>query len=460
MQPNTCAWTYLILGYVENGYSEHAFNLFSKMQTTVHPNMFTLLTMLKACSQLLCLMSGRVIHSEVVNYQYETDLFICNSLLDMYAKCGSLTDAREVFDRLLEKDVVSWTALIAGYVDHGFDEIALICLDQMQAENVSPNAVTYFYCIKACINMEAIDKGRKLHMKMVRDGFGKDPLPAGMLMELYAKWGSIQRAHNVFDELPVKNTVLWTTLITAYTDQGFYEEAMACLKEMEAAHSSPDAITYVCALKVCGNLGVLEKGLELHSKTVKSGFDYDLILCSILMDMYVKCGQMAEIEKIFGRLPLRDVVAWTALLSGYAYQGQYDMVLYHFERMIEEGTEPNATTFLIIFTVCNHAGFAIGGLHHFRAMVEEFDIFPSIKHYNSMVDLLGRAGQLNGAADILDKMPFQPNIITWETVLGSCRIWGDVCLAKQAYECAEKLDGYHGGILVLMSNIYANNISE
>lgn len=457
VQPNSWSWTYLMHAYVENGDCQHALSLFQKMQAVpLHPNTFTFLVLLKACAHLVSLKHGRAVHFEVVKYELERDSFICNSLLDMYAKCGSLVEARKVFDGLQDKDVVSWTALIAGYVDHGLDRNALICFDQMQVDNVDPNAITYFYCFKACATIGAIDKGRIIHMEMVIDGFEQDLLPAGMLMELYSKWGSIKEAHDIFNDLPVQNTVLWTTLIAGYTDQGLYEEAMTCFRQMGTACVPPDAVTFVCALKACGNLGMLGKGLELHLNVVKEGYANDVILGSILMDMYAKCGLLIQTKKVFTDLPFRDVVAWTALMSGYAYEGEYDVVLHYFRKMTEEGIEPNATSFLIMFTVCNHAGLVSRGLCHFQAMVEEFGIAPSIKHHNSMVDILGRAGQLDGASSILDQMPLQPNVVSWETVMGSCRKWGDVELARQAYESAERLDNNHSGVLVLMSNIYAD----
>ncbi|KAI5080115.1 hypothetical protein GOP47_0005594 [Adiantum capillus-veneris] len=468
VQPNSCSWTYLIQGYVKNGDFQHALYNFQKMQVvSVHPNEFTFLVLLKACTQLVSLKCGRAIHFEVVKYNFERELVICNSLLGMYVKCGSLVEACKVFDGIQVKDVVSWTTLIAGYVDHGLNRSALICFNQMQVENVDPNAMTYFYCLKACVNTQDIDEVCKIYMQVVKDGFERDPLPAGVLIEFYAKWVSIVDAHEVFNELPVKGTVLWTTLIAGYTNQGMYEEAMSCFQQMRTAGVPSDAVTFVYTLKACGNLGTLSKGLELHVDIVKEGYENklilgnegyhnQLILSSILTDMYAKCGLFLQARKVFSELPIRNVIAWTALMSGYAYQGDYELVLHYFGKMRQEDIEPNTTTFLMIFTVCNHTGLVNRGLCHFLAMVEEFDIAPTIKHHNSMVDLLGRAGQLDGAFSILNKMPLQPNVISWETVMGSCRKWGDIELARLAYESAERLDNYHSGVFVLMSNIYAD----
>lgn len=457
VQPNSCSWTYLLHGYVESGECHHALNLFGRMRALcVPPSRVTLLVLLKACTKLVSIKHGRAIHSEVVNNDFEKDLFVCNSLLDMYAKCGSLGEARKVFDGLQDRDVVSWTALIAGYADHGLNRNALICFEQMGIENVAPNAVTYLYGLKACASLGALDKGRELHTEMARDGFERDLLPASVLMDLYAKWGSTEEAHDVFKELPMQNTILWTTLIAGYSDQGLCEEALICFQQMQLAGVPADAVTFVCTLKACGNLGSLGKGLELHVHIVKEGYDNDILIGSILMDMYAKCGLLVETRKVFDELPLRDVVAWTALMAGYAYQGENDHVFFYFERMLEEGIQPNETTFLILFTVCNHAGLVSTGLKYFEVMTKKYGIAPSIKHHNCMADLLGRAGQLNEASGILDRMPLQPNVISWETVMGSCRKWGDRVLARQAYESAVRLDINHSGVMVLMSNIYAD----
>eukprot|EP00250_Pteridium_aquilinum_P007128 c16912_g1_i1 orf=1-573(+) len=187
-------------------------------------------------------------------------------------------------------------------------------------------------------------------------------------------------------------------------------------------------------------MGVLDTGLKLHAKIAREGLEGDALVVNSLADMYAKCGLLAEAQNVFDKLPFSSTGSWTILITGYACQGKNLHVYDLFCRMEREGIWPDKVTFLSLFTACSHAGLVDEGQKYFINMCGGYGIFPNADHLNCMLDLYSRAGQLDKVSVILDKMPFQPNLSTWHTVLAACRKWGHVELGRHAFQGALTLD--------------------
>jgi pentatricopeptide repeat protein len=257
-------------------------------------------------------------------------------------------------------------------------------------------------------------------------------------------------------------------------DHGLNEDALHLLQEMEEAHGVlPDMLSNAYALKACGSLGALTKGREIHCGIVKRGGDLSeaavdeqqqiggdddddglLALATSLIDMYSKCGSMEDARKLFDGMPSRDLVAWTVLIAGYAFVGMSELVFDSYRRMEMEGIEPDQIIFLSILAACSHDGHFDRAQAYFEAMVKAYRMAPLVEHLNCIVDLLGRAGRVACAIDLIEKVPMEPDLVTWNTALSSCRRWGDVELARHAFDRVLQLDGGHVGAYVLMANVY------
>ncbi|KAI5063638.1 hypothetical protein GOP47_0022185, partial [Adiantum capillus-veneris] len=490
------SWTALISGYAEHGPAEKSLKCLDLMDLEgVSPDTGCYICSVKACGNLENLSRGLEMHSEVLKKGLEDDQVLSHVLMDMYAKCTALEEMRVVFDKLLVKNVVSWTTLIARYVDHGHNEEALRCLEQMQATGESPNDITLVCSLRACRDMGAIDKGREIHAVLVKEDLERIPYVCNTLIDFYVRLGTMEKAHLVFEELQTRDVILWTTLISGYAECEHTEEALSCFEQMQREGLSPDVAAYnavisACAakakfetafrtylqmqqrgflpnsttimgvLKACKNRSSLAFGRFIHAQilTADGGQNafFDVQLATVLFDMYAKCGSMMEAQHVFDNMPSKDTVAWTALITGYAGQGESNLIFQLLRRMKAEGKSPDKETFLSVLIACTHAGLVDEGQLVFESMGKDFGISPALEHLNCIVDLLGRVGRLNEAVLMLKQSSIPPDPVMWGTVLGACRKWQDIEVARHAFDCVVALDNSYTAAYSLMANIYAD----
>ncbi|KAI5068187.1 hypothetical protein GOP47_0016532 [Adiantum capillus-veneris] len=261
---NEHSWSFLMLGYSMNGQLQHALDLYHDMnEGSIQPTSFTFLGLLKACGILESLQVGRNLHEQIKQKGLGGDLLVGNSLIDMYIKCGSLGEAEEVFEGLPVRDVVSWTALLAGYVECDLGKESLALYHRMQSEGISANRVTLSLAAKACRIMQALDEGRMIHSEVVEKGYESDITVSNSILSLYCKCGCLNEACEVFDKLQAWDVVSWNTLIVAYIDHGDFQEPVDCFVQMQVEKVVPDTITLSCALKACASMGAVEQGQEV-----------------------------------------------------------------------------------------------------------------------------------------------------------------------------------------------------
>jgi pentatricopeptide repeat protein len=427
-------------------------------QEGVFPDVVTFLCILKACGSLEFLATGEEIHAMAANS--EKSILLCNKLVDMYAKCGEMGRAQEVFDEMLKRDVVSWNALIAGYARHGLDSEALKCFESVRRDDgIAPDAVTFICILKACGNLGRIEVGEKIHIEARNTGLlEKDVVLGTTLVDMYAKMGMVEEARRVFEEeLLIRNVVSWNALMSGYTQLGFSGEALSCFRLMQYEGVSPDPITFHLLLKACGSMGSLAMGESIHAEVDSQClWEKDMAIGHALVDMYGKCGMPAEAQQVFEGLPSRDVVTWSALMDGYAHMGEAGKVIEIFNRMIGEDVMPDVVTFLVLLIACDHAGQLEEGLMIFYGMDSRYSMSPTLEHYTCMVDLLGRAGHFNTALNLIEKVSSCHQLQLLSTLLGSCCCNdADVGLARWAFKQLLQLDENYVSAYVCMGNIYA-----
>ncbi|KAH7433391.1 hypothetical protein KP509_07G067300 [Ceratopteris richardii] len=403
------------------------------------PNATTFSCVLRACGSVRALDHGRTIHAEIARRELLCqDAVLGNALIDMYAKCGAFAWAWETLDELIDRDVVCWTSLISGYCQWGFEEGALHCFEKMQREGISPNAVTYACMLQACGNMQERDKGSELHTEIVQKGLlERDAILGNALVDMYAKCGALAKAKDVFDKLSVRDIVSWTSLITGYVKSGCSEEALKHFDQMKSEGLLPNAVTLLCILQVCGDIGAAKLGELIHAEIIKGGLQgMENTLETALVDMYAKCAVLTKAKKVFYELPLRNVVSWTSLMSGYTQAGRQDLVFDSFRSMMQEGVAPNLVTFMILLASCSCSGLVSEGETYFEKMSASFGIIPSLEHHTCMVDLFGRAGHFDKALEAIIKMPSSDHLPAWFALLNACQKWGNTEIGNWAYKNA------------------------
>ncbi|KAH7427827.1 hypothetical protein KP509_10G062000 [Ceratopteris richardii] len=379
-----------------------------------------------------------------------------NYLVPMLVDCGCLQDAQNVFVGLRERNEFSWSSLIHGYCECGDFKRAFSLYKDMREQDVHPSPYTFLSLLKSCIRLDDIERGQEMHNLIIIFGYEHEGSIGNILVDMYSRSGAHADAQAVLFGLSTRDVVAWTTLIAGYADCGLAEKVWECLGWMHSDGVASDAAAHICSLKAFSNAGAIDYGRDVHSQVIMGGFEEDNLVVNVLVDMYAKCGFLEEAWNVFNKVPMQGVVSWTALISGHARIGECEVAFELFEEMIGTGVHPNDATFLIVLSMCSHAGMVEKGLSYFQLMENEYGITPTLDHYNCMLDLLGRSGQLNAAMLMLENMPVTPNLISWKTVLSGCRKWGNVGAAKQVYELAMRKYTNHSSVLALMCNIFGD----
>ncbi|KAH7294405.1 hypothetical protein KP509_28G069900 [Ceratopteris richardii] len=457
------SWNTLIAGYAQHGKGEEALACFEEMQDKgITPNAITFTCALKACTTVGALDRGQDLHDEISRQGLlHNSLALGNALIEMYSKCGVVAKAQAILDELPTRNLGSWNALITGYSQFGPDEDVLKCFNKMQCEGLEPSVLTFLCVLKSCARLGALDKGNEIYDEIMRRGLlDKDYVEfnqclGNALVDMYAKCGALAKAMHIISELPVGDVVSWNAIIGGYSQQGQGESALECFELMQRKGIVPDAVTYTYIFKACGNIGALDKGTEIHNEIMEQRIlEKDIVLRNAVVDMYSKCGATSKARQVLEAVPLQDVVSWNALLGGYAQQGHGRGALDCFESMQNSGIAPNAITFSCVLAACSHSGLLEEGQMCFLDMCTNYRIVPDLEHYTCIVDLFARAGHINKAVAMIEKMPSSTYPTVWAALLGACRKWGDMNIARWAFLHAIEISAGDAPLYVCMYNIY------
>ncbi|XP_057860073.2 pentatricopeptide repeat-containing protein At2g03880, mitochondrial [Cryptomeria japonica] len=453
-------WNAMITGYVQSGYGVEAWKVFREMRKESNADLretnHTITSLLKACSVMDDVEMGRQVHGVVVKSGIELNVFARSAMVDMYAKCGRVDDARQVFDKMAEQNVVLWTAMIAGYVQCGQGEEALNIFADMLKEGVNVNQFTFSSAFGACAIEGGLEQGKQVHAMLVKSDSELDVFVLSALVDMYAKCENMEDACRVFDRTDKRSEVLWTAMITGYAQNGLDQEALQLFEEMLWVGMKPNNFTFANALRACASLVALELGRQVHSHVIKSGYELNLFPASTLVDMYAKCGNIEDALEVFEAMPKRNVVSWNAMITGCAQHGLGKEALKFFEQMKQEGTDPDHITFVGVLSACSHAGLVEQGRKYFDSMGSNYGIEVRQEHYVCMVDLLARAGLLDEAEHFINSIALPSDPLIWRTLLSACRIYSNIELGIRAAKNLLHLEPYNASTYVLLSNMYAS----
>lgn len=462
IHPNPVSWNTKLARYVKDGQDVIALELFEEMrQKNITPDTFTFVQVLQACATTHSLDEGRRIHGQIIESGCELDVFVGSSLINMYAKCGSPDEGRAVFDKMPIRNVVVWNAMIQGYARCAQSNRALELSLLMKTELVEPDIVTFAAVVSACTGLKALDEGRRVHAQIIGRSLESDTKLGTSLVVMYAKCGRMEEAHYVFNKLRVRNAVAaWNAMIMGFVKCGQWERALELFHQMRAEKVRPEAFIVVGVLSACASLGSLEAGKEVHALVAEMGFEANIFVGNALVDMYSKCGSVEEARRAFDTMPSRNVVSWTALLGGYAMNGDGKEAEELFQQMSREEMEMDWTTFACLLAACSHAGLVEKGLQYFRAMSSVHGIAPRAEHYACVVELLSRAGRLDEAEDVVKGMACEPSVNVWKALLGACRVHGNANMGERATREILRLGPHNKAAgYVMLSDVYcaANN---
>lgn len=421
------------------------------------PNSFTFPFVLKACARLLDVQLGVKIHTLVVKSGFDYDVYVKTSLLCLYASCGYLGHAHKVFDDIPEKNVVSWTAIISGYIGVGQYREAIDMFGVLVEMGLRPDSFTIVRVLFACTQLGDLRSGEWIDDYMTEIGMVRNVFVATSLVDMYAKCGNIEKARCVFDGISEKDIVTWSTMIQTYALNGFPKEALDLFFQMQRENLKPDCYAMVGVLSACARLGALDIGDWASGLMDGSEFLSNPVLGTALIDMYAKCGSMAQAWEVFRGMKEKDRVVWNAIISGLAMNGHVKSAFGLFGQIEKTGIQPDGNTFMGLLCGCTHAGLVDDGRQYFNSINRVFSLTPTIEHYGCMVDLLGRAGLLDEAHQLIKSMPVEANSIVWGALLNGCRLHRDTGLAEYVLKKLIELEPWNSGNYVLLSNIYSTS---
>ena len=455
-KPDIVVWSAMITCLDQQGQSDESIKLFHLMRSSsTRPNHYTICSLVSAATNMEDYRYGRSIHACVWKYGFETDISINNALVTMYMKSGCVNEGARLFESMIERDLVSWNTYLSGFHDSGMYDCSLTIFGHLLEDGFIPNMYTFIGILRSCSCLLDVHFGRQVHTHIIKNDLDDNDFVQTALIDMYAKCMCMEDADVAFNRLSSRDLFTWTVIITSHAQTNQGEKALSYFRQMQQEGVKPNEFTLAGCLSGCSSLASLEGGQQLHSMAFKSGHLSDMFVGSALVDMYAKCGCMEEAETLFEALICRDTVAWNTIICGYSQNGQGNKAPEAFQMMLDEGTSPDEVTFIGILSACSHQGLVEEGKKHFNSMYRDFGISPTVNHCACMVDILGRVGKFDELEDFIKKMQLSQHALIWETVLGACKMHGNLALGEKAGNKLIDLQPEKETNYILLSNIFA-----
>ncbi|KAK9139392.1 hypothetical protein Scep_009073 [Stephania cephalantha] len=458
---------------------------------------------LQLCIDLKAEKEGRLIHYDLMKNGHLLDLNISTKLIIFYAKIGDMGCARNVFDEMYKRNVVSWTAMVSGYSRNGCSREALEVFSLMRRSGFRANQFTYGSVLRACTSLMCLKGGEQcqsvsgeidktslakmqvgggmvpdqftfgsmlkvcgggrflltvsqIHGQIIQLGFGSYNVLNGSLIDAYVKCRCLRNAKLLYNVMEGKDLVSCTALITGYAQEGNnYWDAFNLFSELNQMDVGIDGVILCSMLNLCANSASLSLGRQIHALALKRLPNFDVAMGNALIDMYAKVGEIENANLAFDEMQKKNVISWTSLITGYGKHGYGEKALSLFEKMEGGGFQPNDVTFLSILFACSHTGMVDKGWECFNRMITEHNISPRSEHYSCMIDLLARNGQLEQAFDLVNKMKAKVTASVWGALFGACRTFGSNSFLKFTARRILDLDPMNSVNYVVLANIYS-----
>lgn len=415
---NEVTWSVMLNGYMKMDKFEDGFDMFLRMRresvVKLEPTILTII--LEACGRFSRYGEGCQVHGLVLHLGFDFDTFLGNSVITMYCRFGFIDIARVMFDTMLWKDLVTWNSLIAGYVQAGNVEEAY----------------------------ELFERAPE-----------KDAVSWTTMITGYCDRGLTEKCIELFKMMPEKDDVSWTALISAFIKNEEYEKAISWFFMMLRNGTRPNVVTFSSVLSASAALALLNQGVQLHAHVIKRDMETDLSIQNSLVSMYSKCGSLDSSCRIFKSIIVPNIVSFNSMITGLAQNGLGKEAIKLFEQILDKGLKPTEITFLGVLSACTHIGLVEEGWNFFSSMKSLYGIDPGPDHYACMVDLLGRAGFLDRAMNLINSMPFEPHSGVWGALLSASRTHRRLDLAKLAAEKVCELEPENAAPYVVLSDMYS-----
>ncbi|XP_068646524.1 putative pentatricopeptide repeat-containing protein At1g69350, mitochondrial [Aristolochia californica] len=450
-------WSAMVSACTKSMSFKQAIEKFREMQYFgMLPNNVTVVSVLPACAHLGALMSGKELHAFSIKQEFYSDTNLQNALVDFYSKCGNLYSSVFVFDRIPQKDLVSWNTITRACLENQNPRKVLHIFKRIGTSDVKPNEITILNVLLACPKTKEVHFGLGLHCFIVKSGLSSSISVGTTLLMMYSGFGEVDSCRHLFDILHPKDVVAWSAMVSVYAQAGKPKIALNTFKQMQSANEKPNEITFVGLLQACSLMGAEEHGKSIHGHVYRKEYSKHLFLNSALIDFYSKLGRLSQAKAVFDHMDSKDLICWSSMINGYGINGCGREALEAFYSMLQQGWKPNDVVFVSVLSACSHCGMLDEGWKWFSCM-KEYGVTHNLAHYSCMVGLLSRQGSINEAMQMIKCMPMEPDATVWGALLAGCRA-GNV--ETEVMELAAKelirLDPNNMSYYVILSNLYAD----
>ncbi|CAK9153243.1 unnamed protein product [Ilex paraguariensis] len=399
------------------------------------------------------------VHGQILKLGFFRSSSFCTS--NLVATCaladwGSMDYACSIFRQIDDPGSFEFNTMIRGQVKDMNLEEALFMYVEMLERRVVPDNFTYPSVLKACAHLKALEEGMQIHGLIFRLGLEDDVFVQNSLINMYGKFGKIRDSSAIFERMEQRTVASWSALIAAHANLGMWYECLRLFVDMnsEGFWRAEESIL-VSVLSACTHLGAFRLGRSTHGYLLRNLSALNFIVETALIDMYLKCGCLKKGFCLFQRMAKKNQMSYSVMISGLAVHGCNQEALKVFSEMLKEGLKPDDAVYVGVLGSCSHAGLVEEGLRFFEQMKSEHGIEPTIQHYGCMVDLMGRAGLLDKAFELIKSMKMEPNDVLWRSLLSACNVHCDVELGEVAARNLLQLNSHNAGDYVVLSNMYA-----
>lgn len=438
---NLVSWNSIICAFSENRFFSESFDVFKSMLTSEQgfvPDVATLVTLLPVCSTEGEIEIGKVIHGFSVKVGLSKELTVSNALIDMYSKCGFLSEARILFDFYENKNHVTWNSMIGGYSREGDISETFNLLAKMQIEEkMKVNDVTILNVLPVCLGKTELLPLKELQCYSLRHGFYYDELVSNAFISGYAKCSLLSSAENVFYGMPNKTVNSWNAIIGGYAQNGDPNKALDFYYQLNASGLNPDWFTIGSLLLACAHLKSILHGKQIHAFAIRNGLENDSFIDNSLLSLYIRCGNSLSARALFNEMGKKNVVSWNSMISGYLQNGQPNEALNLFRHMIVDGFYPSEIAIMAVLGACSHlSSLRIGKESHCFALKSKLieDVFVGC----SVIDMYAKSGCIQKSQIVFNALK-NKDVASWSVLIAGYGIHGQ---GKQAIELYEKMQNH------------------
>ncbi|KAJ1402684.1 Tetratricopeptide-like helical domain superfamily [Sesbania bispinosa] len=420
-------WNLMIRDSTNDGFFTETLKIYSCMQHSgVHGNSFTYPVLLKACANLASIPHGKMLHGHVLKLGFQGDTFVQTALVDMYSKCSLVASARQVFDEMTQRSIVSWNAMVSAYSRVSWMDQALSLLNEMLVLGFEPTSSTFVSILSGYSNLDSSNfllQGMSIHCCLIKLGLACFEVSlSNSLMGMYARFSQMNEARKVFDLMDEKSIISWTTIMGGYVKVGDAAEVFDLFNQMQHQSIGIDFIVLLNLISCCIQVGELLLASSVHSLVLKCGCDGEDSIENLLITMYAKCGNLISARRIFDLITGKSILSWTSMIAGYSHSGHPVEALDLFRRLVKTGIRPDGATLATALSACADLGsLSLGQEIEEYVFLNGLELDQQVQ--TSLIHMYSKCGSIKKAREVFERV-IDKDLTIWTSMINSYAIYG------------------------------------